>query len=165
MAPQDVSQSPWMGAALALIGSAGIAAAWVAASLLTSSQCGWMAVIAALDAAWLLRLGRAPSGWARMALGVAATLLAIALAQWGIVAAHLSGMLGPRARRNDDQARALARVDAHPSRQRAGRLGVDRVRRVRRGDRFALKAHAYARSSTCSNKGIASRICAGDRPQ
>ena len=66
---------------MALIGSAGIAAAWVAAAMLTSSQCGWRAVIAAVDAAWLLRLGRVPSGWTRMALGVAATLLAIALLQ------------------------------------------------------------------------------------
>ena len=94
MATQEIRHSPWAGAALALVGSTGIAAAWVAAALLTSSQCGWMALVAALDAAWLLRLGRAPRGAARMALGVAATLLAIALAQWGIVSAHLSGMLG-----------------------------------------------------------------------
>ena len=58
MAPQETQHSPWMGAALALVGSTGIAAAWVAAAMFTSSQCGWMAVIAALDAAWLLRLGR-----------------------------------------------------------------------------------------------------------
>ena len=94
MASQEIGHSPWMGAALALIGSTGIAAAWVAASMVTSSQAGWMAVLAALDAAWLLRLGRAPSGWTRMAIGVAATLLAVVLAQWGIVAAPLSGMLG-----------------------------------------------------------------------
>jgi hypothetical protein len=94
MATQDIQHSPWVGAALALIGSAGIAAVWVAATMLTASQCGWMAVIAALDAAWLLRLGRVQSGWTRMALGVGATLLAVVLAQWGIVAAHLSGMLG-----------------------------------------------------------------------
>ena len=29
-----------------------------------------------------------------MAIGVGATLLAVAMAQWGIVSAHLSGMLG-----------------------------------------------------------------------
>ena len=94
MAPQETQHSPWMGAALALVGSTGIAAAWVAAAMFTSSQCGWMAVIAALDAAWLLRLGREPRGWVRTGTGVAATALAIALAQWGIVSAHLSGMLG-----------------------------------------------------------------------
>jgi len=94
MPPQDVRSSTWLGALLALIGSTGIAAAWVAASMLTASQCGWMAVVAALDAAFLLRLGGAPPGLARMAIGVVATLFTIALAQWGIVSANLSGMMG-----------------------------------------------------------------------
>ena len=95
MAPQDIRQpTPWFGGALAFIGSAGIAAAWVAVALMTASQCGWMAIVAALDAAWLLRLGRAPRGPVRMAIGVGPSLLAVALAQWGIVSAHLSGMLG-----------------------------------------------------------------------
>ena len=94
MPPQDVRSSTWLGALLALIGSTGIAAAWVAASMLTASQCGWMAVIAALDAAFLLRLGGARPGHVRMALGVAATLLTIVMAQWGIVSANLSGMMG-----------------------------------------------------------------------
>ena len=94
MPPQDVRSSTWLGAFLALIGSTGIAAAWVAASMLTASQCGWMAVVAALDAAFLLRLGGAPAGLPRMAIGVVATLLTIALAQWGIASAHLAGMLG-----------------------------------------------------------------------
>src|SRR5689334_17744446 len=91
--PSMEAASPWAGAALALIGSTGVAAAWVAAAMLTNMQCGWMAVVAALDAAWLLRLGRAPRGLVRMAIGVVATLLAVGLAQWGIVSAHLSGML------------------------------------------------------------------------
>ena len=79
--PSEGRNTPWPGAALALIGSAGIAAAWVAVAMLSASQCGWMAVIAALDAAWLLRLGHAPRGGARMAIGVGATGLTIALAQ------------------------------------------------------------------------------------
>ena len=50
MPPQEIRHSRMLGAALALVGSAGIAAAWVAVALTTSSQAGWMAVIAALDA-------------------------------------------------------------------------------------------------------------------
>jgi len=94
MPPQDARSSTWLGACLALAGSTGVAAAWVAVSMLSASQCGWMALIAALDAAWLLRLGGAKPGVARMAFGVIATALAIALAQWGIVSAHLAGMMG-----------------------------------------------------------------------
>jgi hypothetical protein len=92
--PLEGRNTAWPGAALALVGSAGVAAAWVAVAMLGASQCGWMAVIAALDAAWLLRLARVPSGSLRMTIGIGATVLAIVLAQWGIVSAHLSGMLG-----------------------------------------------------------------------
>ena len=92
--PQAFRRFPWFGMVLAALGSGGIAAAWVAAAMLSGSQCGWMAVVAALDAAWLLRLSHAPSGTARVAISVLATALAIVLAQWGIVAAHLAGMMG-----------------------------------------------------------------------
>ena len=79
---------------LLVLGSTGVAAAWVAAAMVTGTQCAWMAVVAALDAAWLLRLAGAPRGGTRMAAGVLATATAIVLAHWGIVAAHLSGMMG-----------------------------------------------------------------------
>jgi hypothetical protein len=91
---QDVRRFPWFAIALAALGSAGVAAAWVAASLLSGSQCAWMAVVAALDAAWLLRLAGAPRGGKRVAVAVLATLVAIVLANWGIVSAHLAGMMG-----------------------------------------------------------------------
>ena len=100
-APQPQPQGPSTGPSFSLfalvlvaLGSAGVAAAWVAAAMISGSQCSWMAVVAALDAAWLLRLAGAPRGNARMVAGVLATLAAIALAHWGIVAAHLSGMMG-----------------------------------------------------------------------
>ena len=79
---------------LVALGSAGVAAAWIAAAMLTGSQCSWMAVVAALDAAWLLRLAGATPGTGRMLAGVLSTLAAIALAHWGIVSAHLAGMMG-----------------------------------------------------------------------
>src|SRR5881392_1612940 len=90
----DTRPLPWSAFALVTLGCFGLAAAWVVASLITGSQCAWMALLAALDAAWLLRLGGAAPGLPRMLAGVLATVLAIVLAHWGIVAAHLAGMLG-----------------------------------------------------------------------
>jgi len=85
---------PWFALVLLVLGSTGVAAAWVAVSMITGSQCAWMAVIAGLDAAWLLRLAGAPRGGLRLAMGVLATVAAIVLANWGIVSAHLAGMMG-----------------------------------------------------------------------
>jgi len=89
-----VRSFPWFALVLVLLGCFGLAAAWVVIALLSGSQGAWMALLAALDAAWLLRLGGARPGWTRMGVGVAATALTIVLANWGIVAAHLGGMLG-----------------------------------------------------------------------
>ncbi|WP_143703867.1 MULTISPECIES: hypothetical protein [Luteimonas] len=80
--------------ALLLLGSAGIAAAWVLLADARDSQVSWMAVIAALDAAWLLRLARVHPGPLRAAIGTAATALAIVLAGFGIVAAQLARPMG-----------------------------------------------------------------------
>jgi hypothetical protein len=91
---QDGSRFHWFAIVLATLGSTGVAAAWVAASMIAQSQCAWMAVVAALDAAWLLRLAGAPRGNGRMLAGLASTVVAIALAHWGIVSAHLAGMMG-----------------------------------------------------------------------
>ena len=95
---QDAGRVAWgsiaWAAGLAALGSLGVAAAWVAVAMLTQSQGAWMAVVAALDAAWLLRLAGAPGGHARMLAGLLATVAAIVLAHWGIVAAHLAGMMG-----------------------------------------------------------------------
>jgi hypothetical protein len=79
---------------LLALGVAGFAAAWVALALLTGRQCSWMAPLAALDAALLLRLGGMAPGWRRAAWALLATALMIALAQWGIIAAQLGAMLG-----------------------------------------------------------------------
>ncbi|UHQ20964.1 hypothetical protein LVB87_07475 [Lysobacter sp. KIS68-7] len=92
--PQDGRSFPWFAVLLLLLGSTGVAAAWVAVSMVTGSQCAWMSLVAGLDAAWLLRLAGAPRGGLRMAAGVCAAAAAIALAHWGIVSAHLAGMMG-----------------------------------------------------------------------
>ena len=79
---------------LLLIGSSGIAAAWVLFSFASGQQSSWIAVIAAIDATLLLRLGRMPGGWLRSSFGVAGTALAIAMANWGIVAAQVGREMG-----------------------------------------------------------------------
>lgn len=83
-----------MALALALAGSIGIAAAWILVSQATGRQSSWMAVVAALDAALLLRMGQFRPGFARAAWGVLATMLAIALANWGVIATEVGRMLG-----------------------------------------------------------------------
>lgn len=80
--------------ALALAGSIGIAAAWVLVAQATGRQASWMAVIAAIDSLLLLRMGGYRPGTARAGWAVLATLLAIALANWGIAADQVGRMLG-----------------------------------------------------------------------
>lgn len=80
--------------ALVLAGSIGIAAAWVLVAQASGRQCSWMAVVAAVDAALLLRMGRYRPGPVRALWGVLATALAIALANWGIIATEVGRMLG-----------------------------------------------------------------------
>lgn len=79
---------------LLALGVAGFAAAWIALALLTGRQCSWMAPLAALDAALLLRLGGMAPGWRRAAWALLATAAMIALAQWGIIASQLGVMMG-----------------------------------------------------------------------
>ncbi|GAB3731458.1 hypothetical protein GCM10028862_11520 [Luteimonas pelagia] len=79
---------------LLALGVAGFAAGWIALGALTGRMCGWMAVLAALDAALLLRLGGMAPGWRRAAWGTGATVLMILLANWGIVATQVGVPLG-----------------------------------------------------------------------
>ena len=78
--------SRWFALTLLAIGSFGFAAAWVLVAFARDRQCSWMALLAAIDAALLLRLARMPGGWTRVALAVAATATTIVLANWGIAA-------------------------------------------------------------------------------
>jgi hypothetical protein len=89
MPPRSRSRIPLPALALLLLGSLGIAAAWVLLALASDRQFGWMAVVAAFDATVMLRLGRMRPGWPRAASAVLGTALAIALANWGIVASQI----------------------------------------------------------------------------
>lgn len=76
------------------LGCTGSAALWTLLSLALSSQCSWMAVLAGLDSALMLRLTRVRPGMGRAAGGVLGTLAAVVAANWMIAAANLGPMFG-----------------------------------------------------------------------
>ncbi|WP_427852686.1 hypothetical protein [Stenotrophomonas acidaminiphila] len=84
----------WLWPLLLLLGSATLAIAWLMVALATGSQAGWMAVAAAAEAAWMLRLGTLAAGRTRIALAMLATLLIALAANWGIAAAYIGGPMG-----------------------------------------------------------------------
>lgn len=93
--PKPNSPVRWpLATGLLLLGSFGVAAAWILVADARNTQSSWMAVIAALDAAWLLRMARARPGPLRALAGGAATALAIVIAGFGIVAAQLARPMG-----------------------------------------------------------------------
>lgn len=80
--------------ALLLVGSCGTAAAWVLLAVASGHQASWMAVVAAADAALMLRLGRMPGGWRRLWCAVLGTGFVVILANWGIAAAQIGLAVG-----------------------------------------------------------------------
>jgi hypothetical protein len=91
---QRVSSLPWLAPALVAIGSAGFAAAWVLLAWSRDRQFSWMAVLAAIDAALLLRLARMRPGWPRALLATLATAATCVFANWGIAAAQMGKPMG-----------------------------------------------------------------------
>lgn len=78
-------------AALAGIAAiAGIAAVWAGLAAITANQTAWMSLVAALDAALLMRLAGWPGGTSRACVATAITLLTIVVAN-GLVATALIG--------------------------------------------------------------------------
>ncbi|HZV23477.1 MAG TPA: hypothetical protein VFF93_06890 [Luteimonas sp.] len=93
--PSTRRTAPSLLAVLLLVaGCLGFAAAWVLVAFARDRQCSWMALLAALDAVFLLRMGRVPPGATRSLLAVAATALTIVLANWGIAAAQIGRAMG-----------------------------------------------------------------------
>lgn len=84
----------WLSWSLLTLGTTGFAALWVLLALYTREQLSWMAVVGALDVAWMLRLGRWPRGTGRVLAGLVGTAVIVALANWWIIASHLSAVLG-----------------------------------------------------------------------
>ncbi|HLT44125.1 MAG TPA: hypothetical protein VK000_05625 [Luteimonas sp.] len=83
-----------LAALLLVVGIVGCAAAWILLSLASASQCSWMALLAGLDAALLLRLSGLRRGNARMLLGLGATAVTIVAASWGIAATQMGRSVG-----------------------------------------------------------------------
>ena len=97
MPPTDRSRTArhWLLPLLALaIGVLGMTAAWLAFYVAFRSPGGWLALVAALDMALMLRLAAAPKGQARAALAMAGTATAIALAYWMMAATEMGLLLG-----------------------------------------------------------------------
>jgi hypothetical protein len=86
-----VSLLSWL---LLVLGTCGFAAIWVMLGMGSHRLHSWMALLGALDVAWLLRLGGWRPGPWRIALGVTGTAAIVVIANWGIIAAHLGAMLG-----------------------------------------------------------------------
>jgi hypothetical protein len=78
----------------AIAGILGTDAVWVALPVGTGRPCSWIALLAALDLAVLLRFAGAPPGRTRVVLAVLGTALAVLLAQWLVVATQLGIALG-----------------------------------------------------------------------
>ena len=98
--PNEAASDPppwWRGAlvgAALVAGLLGVATIWVTLALWVDRACGWMALVAAVDFALLLRLVRAPAGTARMLLAAVATLVACAASAWLIAAGQMGSMMG-----------------------------------------------------------------------
>ena len=97
MQPNDrpTARTRWLLPVASLtVGVLGATAAWVALHLLLGTMVAWMAPLAALDMAWMLRLAAAPAGRARAVVATAATAVAIALSLWMVAATQIGRLLG-----------------------------------------------------------------------
>ncbi len=97
MSPVSTSASRsrhWLWPILLLLGSLTLTIAWLLVALSTGTQAGWMAIFAALEAAWMLRLGTFRPGPARIALTLLTTVLIAVATNWGIAAAYVGAPMG-----------------------------------------------------------------------
>lgn len=85
----------WLLPLLALaVGVLGMTAAWLALAMAVRGPCGWLAPLAALDMALMLRLSAAPAGRLRAGLAVLGTVAAVATSYWMIAATQMGNLLG-----------------------------------------------------------------------
>ena len=85
---------PWLSPLLLVLATVGFAAIWTLVALYTNRQVSWLAVIGALDVAWMLRLSGWPPGRTRVLAALAGTVGMVTVANWAIIAAQLGGMMG-----------------------------------------------------------------------
>jgi hypothetical protein len=84
----------WLAPVLLLLGGLCLTLIWIMLAVYSGKACGWMAVLGALDAAVMLRLGGMPRGARRAVLAVLATLAMLGLANWGIAATQIGFAMG-----------------------------------------------------------------------
>ena len=92
--PRILHPKPWFSGLLLVAGMAGFAAAWTLLALAIMRQCSWMAAVGAVDAVFLLRMAQMRPGWARAAIAVLATGLAVVLANWWIAGSQMGYSVG-----------------------------------------------------------------------
>ncbi|MGX5673885.1 hypothetical protein [Thermomonas sp. XSG] len=95
--PDRATSTPrWYALPLLALGAAGFAAAWMLLALALDRQCSWLAPLAALDMALLLKLAKWPAAGSRRALAVAASVAVIGAANALIVAGQIGQSFGLR---------------------------------------------------------------------
>ena len=92
--PQPARSHAWLWPFMLLLGSTTLVVAWTSLALATGRQHGWAALLAALEAAWMLRLGGMPAGWARRVLAATATVAMAVAVQWLAVSGHIGAQMG-----------------------------------------------------------------------
>jgi hypothetical protein len=92
--PASARSAHWLWPPLLLLGGATAVIAWMLVALGTGSQAGWMAVLAALEIVWMLRLGTLRAGRLRTGVALVATLLVIIASNWGIASAQIGAVMG-----------------------------------------------------------------------
>ena len=96
-APAPDHRNPFLrlhGGPLLLLSAIALATLWVKLNLYTESLHGWMAIVVALDVAWILRHGGWQRGMARALLGLGTTAVVVAAVQWLTFAAAIGNQLG-----------------------------------------------------------------------
>ncbi|MCK7594353.1 hypothetical protein [Pseudomarimonas salicorniae] len=94
-APAALSTRGWLLLLIVTLAiTAGLSAVWAGVAALSGSNASWMAVVAALDSALLLRLAGHPPGRRRAALGVVITAATIACSAIMVAAAKIGMVVG-----------------------------------------------------------------------
>ncbi|MGN7832021.1 hypothetical protein ACTJI2_10440 [Pseudoxanthomonas sp. 22568] len=93
-AAPSTPSSRWLTPIILLLGGLCFSLIWVLLALYLGRQSGWMALLAALDAAVLLRFAGVRPGGRRALVAALATVAMAVLANWFIIASQLGFVLG-----------------------------------------------------------------------
>ncbi|HEY9252934.1 MAG TPA: hypothetical protein VIP30_00180 [Stenotrophomonas sp.] len=92
--PVSARATHWLWPLLLLLGCVTALIAWLIIALAIGQQAGWMAILVALESAFMLRLAAFRPGPARAWSAAAATAVVIVLAQWAIASAQIGAVMG-----------------------------------------------------------------------